>query len=386
MGEHASLADAHSHKLAFGRVMGELAQARRDLAVVVSDYGRRLGLERFRELCPEGYVQCGIAEQNQVEVASALANEGFATFAPTYATFITARVLDQVRVNLGIMGSPVVLVGVGCGCEAGPLGPSHMAIEDLGCMRQIPGMTVASPVDVEGFMDVLREQDGAALLPCDRLAGGHQLRCGHALLGTTCHEVHAQLGTGHHERVAHVVARIPHEGERATAQLAKALAHGEHARKHLGWVELVREAVPHGDAGICGQLLDRRLLEATILDAIKHAPQHPGRVGDGLLVTDLRSRGVKAHAAHAKVMGSDLEGAPRSCGRLLEDEGHVPALETAMELARSLHALEVSRKVEQVLYLRRGEVQQLEEAASREFHAHMIASHPVKRPPSLACR
>lgn len=157
MGEHASLADAHSHKLAFGRVMGELAQARRDLAVVVSDYGRRLGLERFRELCPEGYVQCGIAEQNQVEVASALANEGFATFAPTYATFITARVLDQVRVNLGIMGSPVVLVGVGCGCEAGPLGPSHMAIEDLGCMRQIPGMTVASPVDVEGFMDVLRE-------------------------------------------------------------------------------------------------------------------------------------------------------------------------------------------------------------------------------------
>lgn len=157
MGEHASLADAHSHKLAFGRVMGELAQARRDLAVVVSDYGRRLGLERFRELCPEGYVQCGIAEQNQVEVASALANEGFATFAPTYATFITARVLDQVRVNLGIMGSPVVLVGVGCGCEAGPLGPSHMAIEDLGCMRQIPGMTVASPVDVEGFMDLLRE-------------------------------------------------------------------------------------------------------------------------------------------------------------------------------------------------------------------------------------
>lgn len=155
---HASPTSARpsSHKLAFGQVMGELAQTRHDLAVVVSDYGRRLGLGRFRELCPEGYVQCGIAEQNQVEVASALANEGFVTFAPTYATFITARVLDQVRVNLGVMGSPVVLVGVGCGCEAGPLGPSHMAIEDLGCLRQIPGMTVVSPVDVGEFMDVLR--------------------------------------------------------------------------------------------------------------------------------------------------------------------------------------------------------------------------------------
>ncbi|OFK22145.1 transketolase family protein [Olsenella sp. HMSC062G07] len=146
-----------SHKDVFGEVMGRLATTDASLSVVVSDYGRRLNLSRFRELCPEGFVQCGIAEQNQVEVASALANEGLTTFAPSYATFITSRVLDQVRVNLGIMASPVALVGVGCGCDAAILGASHMALEDLGVMRQIPGMTVVSPCDNAEFAATLLE-------------------------------------------------------------------------------------------------------------------------------------------------------------------------------------------------------------------------------------
>ena len=91
---------------------------------------------------PDGFVQCGIAEQNQVEVAAALANEGFCVFAPSYAIFITSRVLDQLRVNLGIMASPVALVGVSCGCDSAVLGASHMALEDIGCTRQVPGVTV----------------------------------------------------------------------------------------------------------------------------------------------------------------------------------------------------------------------------------------------------
>lgn len=139
----------------FGQVMGQLAENDTRLAVVVSDYGRRLGLDRLREVAPEAFVQCGIAEQNQVEVASALANEGFATFAPGYATFITGRVYDQVRVNLGMMASPVILVGVSCGCESGALGASHMAVEDIALMREVPGLSVYSPADNAEFASLL---------------------------------------------------------------------------------------------------------------------------------------------------------------------------------------------------------------------------------------
>lgn len=134
-------------KEVFGETMGRIAQQDPLLTVVVSDYGRRLNLDGMRIALPRSFVQCGIAEQSQVEIAAALANEGFHVLAPSYATFITSRVLDQVRVMLGMMRSPVVLVGLAAGCEAGTLGASHMALEDLACMRTIPGLTVVCPAD-----------------------------------------------------------------------------------------------------------------------------------------------------------------------------------------------------------------------------------------------
>ena len=134
-------------KEVFGWVMGKIAEDDELLTVAVADYGRRLNLDRFRELRPDGYIQCGIAEQNLIEVASACANEGFHVFAPCYATFVTSRTLDQIRVNLGMMKSPVVLVGVAAGCESAATGPSHMAVEDIAVTRTIPGLSVFSPVD-----------------------------------------------------------------------------------------------------------------------------------------------------------------------------------------------------------------------------------------------
>ena len=144
--ESQMLADMNTKEV-FGWVMGKLAEDDELLTVAVADYGRRLNLDRFRELRPDGYIQCGIAEQNLIEVASACANEGFHVFAPCYATFVTSRTLDQIRVNLGMMKSPVVLVGVAAGCESAATGPSHMAVEDIAVTRTIPGLSVFNPVD-----------------------------------------------------------------------------------------------------------------------------------------------------------------------------------------------------------------------------------------------
>ena len=145
--EESQLLAGMNTKEVFGWVMGKLAEDDELLTVAVADYGRRLNLDRFRELRPEGYIQCGIAEQNLIEVASACANEGFHVFAPCYATFVTSRTLDQIRVNLGMMKSPVVLVGVAAGCESAATGPSHMAVEDIAVTRTIPGLSVFNPID-----------------------------------------------------------------------------------------------------------------------------------------------------------------------------------------------------------------------------------------------
>ena len=145
--EESQMIAGMNTKEVFGWVMGKLAEDDELLTVAVADYGRRLNLDRFRELRPDGYIQCGIAEQNLIEVASACANEGFHVFAPCYATFVTSRTLDQIRVNLGMMKSPVVLVGVAAGCESAATGPSHMAVEDIAITRTIPGLSVLNPID-----------------------------------------------------------------------------------------------------------------------------------------------------------------------------------------------------------------------------------------------
>lgn len=147
LAEESQMLAGMNTKEVFGWVMGKLAEDDELLTVAVADYGRRLNLDRFRELRPDGYIQCGIAEQNLIEVASACANEGFHVFAPCYATFVTSRTLDQIRVNLGMMKSPVVLVGVAAGCESAATGPSHMAVEDIAVTRTIPGLSVFNPID-----------------------------------------------------------------------------------------------------------------------------------------------------------------------------------------------------------------------------------------------
>lgn len=142
-------------KEVFGWAMGEVAENDELLSVVVSDYGRRLSLERMRELRPEGFVQVGIAEQNQIEVAAALALEGLHVVVPAYACFLATRDLDQIRICVGSMGAPLVLVGLSGGFASGILGASHMALTDIALMRTIPDLEIVCPANNVELYDAL---------------------------------------------------------------------------------------------------------------------------------------------------------------------------------------------------------------------------------------
>lgn len=154
-------------KVAFGETMYALAQEDDLLTVVVSDYGRRLNLDGLKIDHPEAFVQCGIAEQGQVEVAASLANEGFHVVSPAYAAFSTTRSLDQIRILLGTMESPVCVVGLSAGFESGSLGASHVALEDLAVMRTIPNMCVVAPsdnVEMAAFLEELAKNPRPAYM------------------------------------------------------------------------------------------------------------------------------------------------------------------------------------------------------------------------------
>ena len=106
---------------------------------------------------------------------------------------------------------------------------------------------------------------------------------------------------------------------------------------------LVRQAVPDGHAGVFGQLLNDGLAVAAVLDALKHAGQHLGGVGDGLFLADLAARGVQIGRAHAKVVRGDLERAAGAGGGFLKDQRHILAAQRVVRDGKiSLHAIKTN--------------------------------------------
>ncbi len=131
----------------FGIAMTELVKNHSKLCVVTADLCSFSGLDRFKSDFPNNIYNVGIAEQNMIGVAAGLASEGLDVFAATYASFASARALDQVRNHMGYMKLPVKLVGLTAGFSTGILGATHMALEDISIFRSIPNITILSPAD-----------------------------------------------------------------------------------------------------------------------------------------------------------------------------------------------------------------------------------------------
>ncbi|MDR1053021.1 MAG: transketolase family protein [Planctomycetaceae bacterium] len=131
----------------FGVAIPEIAKTRDDIRVVTSDLALLSGLDRFKKVYPDRFLNVGIAEQNMIGVAAGLAKEGNCVFATTYATFLTMRSFEQIRHNMGYQNLPVKAVGSSAGLAMGTSGNTHYAFEDLAVMRAIPNLTVLSPSD-----------------------------------------------------------------------------------------------------------------------------------------------------------------------------------------------------------------------------------------------
>ena len=131
----------------FGLISLDLAKKYDDLMILTADVSTSAGLDRFRKLYPDKYLDIGIAEQNTIGIASGLASEGYKVITTTFAPFQTARCCEQIKVNLGYMKQKVCMVGLASGLVLGTLGYTHCSIEDIGILRSIPNLQIVSPAD-----------------------------------------------------------------------------------------------------------------------------------------------------------------------------------------------------------------------------------------------
>ncbi|HYA30166.1 MAG TPA: transketolase C-terminal domain-containing protein [Acidobacteriota bacterium] len=106
-------------------------------------------LNKFKEEMPERFFMEGISEGYLIGMASGLALEGKIVYVNTISTFITRRCYEQLAVDVCLHNLNVRMIGNGGGMVYAPLGPTHMAIEDLSIMRAIPNMTIVVPADAD---------------------------------------------------------------------------------------------------------------------------------------------------------------------------------------------------------------------------------------------
>lgn len=131
---------------AFSQALLRLALADPTVLLLTGDHGFSL-LDEFQRICPDQYINAGIAEQNMVGMAAGLARVGFKPFVYALAAFIPIRTVEQIKLDIAHDNLPVVLVGDGAGFVYSHLGASHQSTEDIACTRSIPRLQVLSPAD-----------------------------------------------------------------------------------------------------------------------------------------------------------------------------------------------------------------------------------------------
>jgi transketolase len=150
----------------------ELAKTDERIVFVGSDLGVGV-LAEFKKEMPERFFMEGVAEQNLVGVAAGLAMEGHVVYLNTIATFLSRRCYEQVAVDLCLHNVNVRLIANGGGVVYAPLGPTHLATEDIAIMRALPNMAIVAPADAKEmirFMHASVDHQGPIYI---RVAKGH---------------------------------------------------------------------------------------------------------------------------------------------------------------------------------------------------------------------
>lgn len=124
----------------------EEAKTNKKVFLVIGDLGYHV-VEPFMDAIPERFLNAGIAEQNMAGVAAGLAMTGYNVYIYSIGNFPTLRCLEQIRNDIAYHKANVKIVSVGAGYAYGSLGATHQPTEEIGALRAIPNMIVATPGD-----------------------------------------------------------------------------------------------------------------------------------------------------------------------------------------------------------------------------------------------
>ena len=117
------------------------------IVLVEADLMKAAGTLRFQEEFPDRAVDVGVQEASMIGVAAGMAAMGKIPFTHSFTAFASRRVCDQVTLSVAYADLNVKMMGSDPGITAELNGGTHMSMEDVAIMRNIPGMMIVEPVD-----------------------------------------------------------------------------------------------------------------------------------------------------------------------------------------------------------------------------------------------
>jgi transketolase len=114
-------------------------------------------LKEMKSEFPDRFFMEGVSEAHLIGCAAGLAMSGKVVYVNTIGTFLTRRCFEQLVDDLCLHNVQVRLIANGGGLVYAPLGPTHLAIEDISILRAIPNMSVVVPCDAQEMRRLVSE-------------------------------------------------------------------------------------------------------------------------------------------------------------------------------------------------------------------------------------
>lgn len=131
----------------FTELLIEHAEKDERICYVEADLMMASGTSSFKAKFPERTVNVGVAEANMIGVAAGMSTLGLIPLTHTFTPFATRRCCDQVTLSVSYAKNNVKMIGSDPGITAMLNGGTHMSMEDVAIMRNIPDMCIVEPID-----------------------------------------------------------------------------------------------------------------------------------------------------------------------------------------------------------------------------------------------
>lgn len=137
--------DLIATRLAYGQSLTILGSYSSKVLSLDAEVKNSTFAELFEQKFPDRFIQCYVAEQNMIGMATGLTQRRYIPFSSTFASFLS-RAYDQIRMA-AIGKVPLRIVGSHAGISIGQDGPSQMGLEDIALFNVLPESIILYPSD-----------------------------------------------------------------------------------------------------------------------------------------------------------------------------------------------------------------------------------------------